>query len=88
MLITGQLIFQAVQGSDFGSNECFSLLVKHFCLEWPRHRRLVPSWDLSFIISPFEPLALASLKHLSYKCCFLLALALGRRKIELHAVSD
>ena len=79
-------------GSDFGSNEFLSLLIKNFCLERPRQRRLVPPWDLGLVLkalqqSPFEPLALASLKHLSYKCCFLLALATGRRRSELHALS-
>ena len=36
---------------------------------------------------PFEPLHSASLKFLSYKCCFLIALATGRRRSEIHALS-
>jgi hypothetical protein len=38
-------------------------------------------------LSPFEPLDVISFKFLTYKCCFLLALATGRRRSELHALS-
>ncbi|CAG2256905.1 unnamed protein product [Mytilus edulis] len=79
-------------GSDFGDNEFLSLLIKNFCLNRPRQRRLVPSWDLGLVLKvlqfpPFEPLHSASLKFLSYKCCFLIALATGRRRSEIHALS-
>jgi hypothetical protein len=47
---------------------------------------LVPAWDLGIVLkalqlSPFEPLDLISFKFFTYKCCFLLALATGRRRI-------
>ncbi|CAG2195874.1 unnamed protein product [Mytilus edulis] len=79
-------------GSDFGDNEFLSLLIKNFCLNRPHQRRLVPSWDLGLVLKvlqfpPFEPLHSASLKFLSYKCCFLIALATGRRRSEIHALS-
>ncbi|XP_071161220.1 serine-rich adhesin for platelets-like [Mytilus edulis] len=79
-------------GSDFGDNEFLSLMIKNFCLNRPRQRRLVPSWDLGLVLkvlqfSPFEPLHSASFKFLSYKCCFLIALATGRRRSEIHALS-
>ncbi|CAG2185712.1 unnamed protein product [Mytilus edulis] len=79
-------------GSDFGDNEFLSLLIKNFCLNRPRQRRLVPSWDLGLVLKvlqfpPFEPLHSASFKFLSYKCCFLIALATGRRRSEIHALS-
>ena len=38
-------------------------------------------------LSPFEPLDLISFKFLTYKCYFPLALATGRRRSELHALS-
>ena len=39
-------------------------------------------------LSPFEPFDLISFKFLTYKCCFLLALATGcRRSEQLHALS-
>lgn len=79
-------------GSDFGQDEFLSMLLKNFSLERPRQRRLVPAWDLGLVlralqVSPYEPLDSISLKFLSYKCCFLLALATGRRRSELHALS-
>ncbi|XP_056004170.1 uncharacterized protein LOC130049943 [Ostrea edulis] len=79
-------------GPDFGKNEFLSLMVKNFCLERPRQRRLVPSWNLALVLRtlqfpPFEPLFLASFKFLTLKCCFLLALASGRRRSEIHAFS-
>jgi hypothetical protein len=53
---------------------------------------LVPTWDLAIVLnalqlSPFEPLDLIYCMFLTYKCCFLLALATGRRRSELHALS-
>ena len=79
-------------GPDFGSNEFISLLVRNFSLEKPRQKILVPQWDLglvlsAFNVSPFEPADSVHIKFLSYKCCFLLALASGRRRSELHALS-
>ncbi|CAG2248570.1 unnamed protein product [Mytilus edulis] len=79
-------------GPDFGNDEFISLLVKNFTLERPRQRVLIPSWNLSLVLSalknhPFEPAEKVEIKFLSYKCCFLLALASGRRRSEIHAFS-
>ena len=65
-------------GPDFGKNEFLSLMVKNFCLERPRQRRLVPSWNLALVLRtlqfpPFEPLSLASFKFLTLKCCFFIS---------------
>jgi hypothetical protein len=77
-------------GTDFSHNEFLSLLITNFDLERPKQKRLVPQWDLGLILSalklpPFEPATEVDLKFVSYKCCFLLALASGR--IEIHALS-
>jgi hypothetical protein len=58
-------------------------MFKNVCIERPKQRRLVPAWDLGIVLkalqlSLFEPLDLISFKFLTYKCCFLLALATGR----------
>ena len=79
-------------GPDFGNNELISLLVRNFTLERPKQNRLVPAWDLGLVLSflksdPFEPAESVDLKFLAYKCCFLLALASGRRRSEIHAFS-
>ena len=56
----------------------------------PKGRRGIPSWNLSLVLhqltkTPFEPLKEASLKHLTFKTVFLLALGSGKRRSEIHA---
>ena len=79
-------------GTDFGKNESISLLLRNFSLTRPKQKVLVPQWNLGLVLSylssaSFEPVDKIDLKLLSYKCCFLLALASGRRRSELHALS-
>jgi hypothetical protein len=67
-------------------------LIKHFDFERPKQKRLVPQWDLGLVFSAlklpqFEPSAEVDIKFVSYKCCFLLALASGRRRSEVHPLS-
>ena len=66
--------------------------MRNFSLERPRQKVLVPQWNHGLVLSaltltPFEPAEEVDLKFLSYKCCFLLALASGRRRSEIHAFS-
>ena len=56
----------------------------------PKGRRGIPTWNLSLVLhqltmAPFEPLREASLKHLTFKTLFLLALGSGKRRSEIHA---
>ena len=56
----------------------------------PKGRRGVPTWNLSLVLhqltkAPFEPMRKASLKHLTLKTVFLLALGSGKRRSEIHA---
>ena len=79
-------------GPDFGLNEYISLLVRSFSLERPKQNKLVPQWNLGLVLAalnspPFEPAEEVDLRFLYYKCCFLLALASGRRRSEIHAFS-
>ena len=51
----------------------------------------VPSWDLPLVLDvlqnePFEPLQNISLRNLTYKTAFLVAIASARRLGELHAL--
>ena len=82
-------------GENFGHNSRLSAMIKHFMVERPPTRKLVPQWSLSLVLRalrepPFEPMDSISFKALTYKTVFLLALASGRRRSELHAlgVSD
>ena len=42
---------------------------------------------VAFTKAPFEPLATCSLKHLTWKTVFLLAIASTRRALEMHTLS-
>ena len=65
-------------------------LLKSFHRDRPRATRVTPPWDLQVVLTmltepPFEPLGLASPKFITWKTVFLLALASGNRRSELHA---
>ena len=67
-----------------------SLISWTVSIERPKGRRGIPSWNLSLVLhqltkAPFEPLKEASLKNLTFKTVFLLALGSGKRRSEIHA---
>ena len=60
-------------------------------LQRPKIRLILPQWDLGIVLealrkSPYEPLREASLKHLTLKTVFLLAVASAGRGSELQAL--
>lgn len=73
-----------------------SELIKGYKIERPRLRKTEPEWDIAFILfslahKPFEPLEdgqKVSLELLSWKTLFLLLLASGARRCEMHAVIE
>ena len=79
------------QGVDYGTDHALTLLLKNFEVDRPVARNPTPAWDLSLVLNrlasaPFEPLASAPLKLVTWKTVFLLALASGRRRGEIHAL--
>ena len=57
----------------------------------PRFMPVLPQWDLGIVLEalskpPYEPLSEASLKHLTLKTVFLLAMASAGRRSELQAL--
>ena len=71
-------------------DENLSRLLDSFHRDKPKGRRGIPSGNLSLVLhqltkAPFEPLRKASLKHLTFKTVFLLALGSGKRRSEIHA---
>ena len=67
-----------------------SRLLDSFHRDKPKGRRGIPTWNLSLVLHqltqpPFEPLRKASLKYLTFKTVFLLALGSGKRRSEIHA---
>ena len=65
-------------------------VAQHAFVLGPEGRRGIPSWNPSLVLhqltkAPFEPLKEASLKHLTFKTVFLLALGSGKCRSEIHA---
>ena len=75
---------------NVSKDENLTRLLDSFHRDRPKGRRGISSWNLSLVLhqltkAPFEPLKEASLKHLTFKTVFLLALGSGKRRSEIHA---
>ena len=75
---------------NVSKDENLTGLLDSFHRDRPKGRRGIPSWNLSLVLhqltkAPFEPLKEASLKHLTFKTVFVLALGSGKRRSEIHA---
>ena len=75
---------------NISKDDNLTRLLESFHRDRPKGRRGIPSWSLSLVLhqltkAPFEPLREASLKHLTFKTVFLLALGSGKRRSEIHA---
>ena len=75
---------------NISKDDNLTRLLESFHRDRPRGQRGIPSWNLSLVLhqltrAPFEPLREASLKHLTFKTVFLLALGSGKRRSEIHA---
>ena len=75
---------------DLAHHPVLKDLLKNIATEQNRTPKVFPAWDIVVVLqaltrAPFEPLASASDKILTYKTVFLLALATGKRRSELHA---
>ena len=75
---------------NISKDENLTRLLDSFHRDRPKGRRGIPSWNLSLVLhqltkAPFEPLKEASLKHLTFKTVFLMALGSGKRRSEIHA---
>ena len=81
---------KSVGGPDYGHNAALSAMLRNFLIKKPPTRKLAPQWSLVLVLRalqkpPFEPLESVSLKALSCKTAFLVALASGSRSSEIHA---
>jgi len=82
------------QGVDYGTDPHLSSLIRNFRRQRPRPALHSPGWDLAFVLwsltqPPFEPLSAEDmpLKLLTLKTVFLVMLASGARRGEVHALS-
>ena len=76
---------------DISHDPSLTRLMDSFFRDRPVIGRALPPWDLRVVLqsltqAPFEPLALAPLKWLTFKTCFLVTLASGKRRSEVHAL--
>ena len=74
---------------NVSKDENLTCLLDSFHRVRPKGRRGIPSWNLSLVLheltkAPFEPLKEASLKHMTFKTVFLLALGSGKCRSEIH----
>ena len=65
-------------------------LLSSFHRDRPKSFRNLPKWNLSVVLNEltkalFEPMKDTALKHLTLKTTFLVALASGKRRNEIHA---
>ena len=86
-------VLKATTGQDLGRNAELSSLLAYFDRQPQKGKASVPPWDLALVLqmlscSPFEPMNLAQMKYVTFKTVFLLALASGRRRSELHALKS
>ena len=75
---------------NVSKDENLTRLLDSFHRDRPKGRRGIPYWNLTLVLhqltkAPFEPLKEASLKHLTCKTVFLMALGSGKRRSEIHA---
>ena len=80
-----------IDNCPIGQHSYIIRLLKGVFNERPPVKRLIPNWDLSFILGclkedPFEPLKDASVKHLTWKTCFLVAITTFRRCSDLQSL--
>ena len=75
---------------NISKDENLTRLPDSFHRDRPKGGRGDPSWNLSLVLhqltkAPFDPIQEASLKHLTFKTVFLLALGSDKRRSDIYA---
>ena len=83
-------ILKRASGYDLSECTVAADMLRSFKLERPRRPRVEVQWDLAVVLrylqsAPFAP-GTMSTKNLTLKTVFLFALALGKRRSEIHAL--
>ena len=89
--IIGQVL-KVKNNLDLSESLPMSRLMANFKRDNNKPPNPMPGWDLAAVLEalkegPFEPIRKADLKWVTFKTVFLLALASGKRRSELHALS-
>ena len=77
-------------GLHISQSSDLNRLLSSFHREHPKSSRNLPKWNLCVVLNeltkaPFDPMKDTDLKHLTLKTAFLLALASGKCRREIHA---
>jgi integrase len=85
-------VVQVTQEVDIGQDVHLSNLIANFNRALPKEINGLPKWDLALVLKaltekPFEPIKKIALKVLTLKTVFLIALATGKRRSEIHALT-
>lgn len=77
---------------DITNSPELTALIRSMANEVPPKQQKLPKWDLSLVLQtlieqPYEPLEEASLKFLTHKTVFLIALASAKRVSEIQALA-
>ena len=89
---TSSTISSCGSRTEFTNSPELASLIRSFQLERPPQRKIAPQWNLSLVLQallkpPFEPIHACDLKSLTLKkTVFLVVLASGRRRSEIHAL--
>jgi len=84
--------FKHSTNKELGKNQELTALIQSFYQERPNPSLEIPGWDIALVLGvlsrpPFEPLAQIPLNLLTWKTTFLLLLASGSRRSEIHALN-
>ena len=84
--------WQSCGNSTLVQNNTLRDLLRSFHIDRPRPIQSIPPWSLSLVLDalrypPFEPMSTINLPNLTVKTVFLVALATGKRRSELHAMT-
>ena len=87
---TAILDYLGPTGLHIAQSTDLNRLLASFHRDRPKATRNIPKWNLSAVLNeltkkPFEPMKDSDIKHLTLKTAFLLALALGKHRSEIHA---
>lgn len=85
------VVLPAVDGFKVGQHPDIIRLIKGVFHSRPPQKRLLPEWNIEEVLEalqkkPFEPLKKASLKLLTYKTVFIIAISSFRRCSDLQAL--
>ena len=84
-------VLQPINNTPVGQHPYIIRLLKGVFNSRPPKVKILPEWDLQLVLNmlqkqPFEPLSKASLKHITFKLIFLMAISTFRRCSDLQSL--